>query len=306
MEITVVIPLFNKAQTIVATIHSVLAQSFLPIEIIVVNDGSTDQSPELVSGLNHPLIRLINQTNQGVSVARNTGIEFSNTTWIAFLDGDDLWMPDFLKTISQLHEKFKRAHILATAYDFLYTNGQRQAIKLNKMPFTEESGYLSNYFSVAASSHPPICSSAVCVNKTALQQIGGFPVDLKSGEDLLTWAKLAVYNKIAYSLRSEALYVHQVSNEGSSFQREERIDLVGDRLITLLKEANAAQVIGLNHYIGRWLKSKALIFLEIGDYKMARKKALESLPYSQEKMKLVIILILSFFPAKFVKIILRK
>jgi glycosyltransferase involved in cell wall biosynthesis len=306
MEISVVIPLFNKEQTIVATIQSVLAQSFQPLEIVVVDDGSTDQSLEQVSGLKHPLIRLITQSNQGVSVARNTGIEFANAPWIAFLDGDDLWKPDFLKTVSELHENYNEALILATSYEFLYTNGVIAGIKLKKIPFATESGYLDNYFSVAASSHPPICSSAVCVKKTALQQIGGFPVDLKSGEDLLTWAKLAVDNKIAYSLRSEALYIHQASNEGSSFQREGGVDLVGKRLISLLNESNPANVKGLNHYIGRWLKSQALIFLELGDHRMAIKKSFESWQYSQEKIKLVIIVIFSFLPTKFVKIILRK
>lgn len=306
IEITVVIPLFNKVQTIVNTINSVLTQSFLPKEILVINDGSTDISPELIFGLNHPLIRLINQPNQGVSVARNTGIEFSNTPWIAFLDGDDLWMPNFLKTISELHEKYEGAYILATSYDFLYTNGEKEAVKLNKMPFTGESGYLSNYFAVAASSHPPICSSAVCVKKTALQQIGGFPVDIKSGEDLLTWAKLSIHYKIAYSRRSEVLYIHQSSNDGSSFLREDRSDLVGDHLIALVKEANPNQATELKLYIGRWLKSKALIFLEIGDHKMARKKALESFSYSEERLKLALILVLSFLPSKIIKIILRK
>lgn len=306
MEIAVVIPLFNKYQTILATIQSVLSQSFLPKEILIINDGSTDQSQELVSGLNHPLIRLIDQPNQGVSVARNIGIEFANSPWIAFLDGDDLWMPDFLNTISDLHLKYKEAHILATSYEFLYTNGKREAIKLNNMPFTGESGYLNNYFSVAASSHPPICSSAVCVKKAALKQIGGFPIDLKSGEDLITWAKLASQYKIAYSQRPGAFYIHQISNFGSSLHREGRSDLVGDRLISLLKVVDQSQIRGLKHYIGRWFKSKSLIFLEIGDNKMARKKALEALSYSQEKIKLVIILILSFFPVQLNKIFLRK
>lgn len=306
MEISVVIPLYNKEQSIMATINSVLLQSFLPKEILVINDGSSDQSAQLVSSLNHPLIKLINQSNQGVSAARNKGIELANYLWIAFLDGDDLWLPDFLKTIVELHNEYKEAQMLATAYDIQHTNGEKKSIKLNNMPFSGESGYLSNYFSVAANSHPPICSSAVCVKKSSLEQIDGFPIDLKSGEDLLTWAKLAINNRIGYSRRSEVLYVHQVSNKGSSFQREDRVDFVADRLIALRTEVLSSHTKGFNNYIGRWLKSKSLIFLEIGDHKMARKKALESLLYSQEKMKLTFILILSFLPTKFVKIILRK
>lgn len=70
---------------------------------------------------------------------------------------------------------------------------------IKKLPFKGEDGILSNYFEVASCSHPPICSISIMVKKNAIQSIGGFPVGVKSGEDLLTWARLAVQEKIAYS-----------------------------------------------------------------------------------------------------------
>ena len=96
-DITVVIPLYNKSAEIARAVNSVLAQSMLPREIIVVDDGSTDGSGDIVEGINSPLIRLISQENRGVSVARNVGIEAATTKWVALLDGDDMWCAD-LKT----------------------------------------------------------------------------------------------------------------------------------------------------------------------------------------------------------------
>jgi glycosyltransferase involved in cell wall biosynthesis len=74
MKISVVIPLYNKRETVLRALNSVLNQTVLPEEIIVVNDGSTDGSETIVSGLNHPLVRLIFQLNEGASAARNKGI----------------------------------------------------------------------------------------------------------------------------------------------------------------------------------------------------------------------------------------
>ena len=89
---SIVIPLYNKEKYIVKTLKSVLSQSFKEFEIIVVNDGSTDKSVDLVNGLNDTRIRLIHQINQGVSVARNRGIQESSFDWIAFwmqmIDGE--------------------------------------------------------------------------------------------------------------------------------------------------------------------------------------------------------------------------
>lgn len=307
MNISVVIPLFNKANSIMPAINSVLSQTFKPRELIVVNDGSNDGSEILVENIENPIVKLIHQANQGVSVARNVGISEAKGDWIAFLDADDLWMPDFLESIAKLHFQFPEAEVLATAYEFLYANGTKSNISLNKLPFEGDSGYLTNYFHVAASSHPPICSSAVAVKKSSLDHVNGFPVGLKSGEDLITWAKLFLDFQVAYSRKVGALYIHQPANSGISFSREQKHDPVGESLLAIKEKVNDPDKIkGLNLYIGRWLKSKSMILLEIGENRLARKKILEAFSFSDEKLKLMALLLISLFPVKISKFILKK
>lgn len=97
--ISIVIPLYNKEKQIAHTLQSVFAQTFQDFEIVIVDDGSTDNSVMEVKKFDDPRVLLIQQSNAGVSAARNRGIEEANGELIAFLDADDEWMPEFLQTI---------------------------------------------------------------------------------------------------------------------------------------------------------------------------------------------------------------
>ena len=116
MKISVVIPLYNKRDTVFRALDSVFNQKFQPLEVIVVNDGSTDGSDLVVAELRNPLIRMISQRNEGVSAARNRGIHAANGDWIAFLDADDEWLPNFLRTIKSLYYNYFPSEVLATSY----------------------------------------------------------------------------------------------------------------------------------------------------------------------------------------------
>lgn len=306
MQISVVIPLYNKRETIVEAVESVMRQSFQPQEIIIVDDGSTDGSAQVLSEQKFPLVKLITQTNQGVSVARNTGIAQATSPWIAFLDADDSWDKEFLSVIASLHYTFPEAAVLATAYRFIYMDGTIEAITLHNLTFKGR-GIMDNYFQVAATSHPPICSSAVVVSKAACASVGGFPIGIKSGEDLITWAKLSANYTIAYDTHIGANYIHQPSNLGISKIREQANDFVGDQLKKLsLELSDTIQNDQLKQYLGRWMKSKAIIFLEIGENTLARNKALEAMSYSKEKVKLGIVILLSLLPSQLSQWILKK
>ena len=95
--ISVIIPLYNKANYIGRTLESVLRQTWQDFEVIVVDDGSTDDSAAVVKACDDPRVRLIHQPNQGPGAARNHGIRLSTASYLTFLDADDEWLPDFLE-----------------------------------------------------------------------------------------------------------------------------------------------------------------------------------------------------------------
>lgn len=279
MKISVIIPLYNKKDKVLRALGSVLNQTALPDEIIIVNDGSTDGSDLELSGINDPLVKIIRQTNSGVSAARNTGIREAKGEWIAFLDADDEWIPEFLETIISLSEKYPDCQVLATAYFNQDSRGLRNRIILKRLPFPEDEGLLSNYFEVASCSHPPLWSSAVTVKKSALNNIGGFPGGITSGEDLLTWARLAVNYPIAYSLIPLSVFIQC---EGHTYNdKPTRVpqapDVVGEELARLARQFR--NVPGLKNYVGHWHKMRGSMFLRLGRKKEALSEVMKSLSF---------------------------
>ncbi len=304
-SVSVVIPLYNKEASIEQTIHTVLSQTLLPQEIIVVNDGSSDRSFEIVKSLNNPLIKLLDQANGGVSVARNAGVAFANTEWIAFLDADDLWEETFLSEIRKLNQTFPSANVLASAYNLIELNGLKHHAELHNIKFDGMSGRMENYFAVASSSSPPICASAVVIRKNAFNAIGGFPVGVKSGEDLVTWAKLAASNEIAYTRKALASFILAPSH--SYFDRPNRIpetpDFVGRELLKMSELSAKSK--DLLHYLSFWKKTRAQAFLRLGMRKNALKESLLTLSYNPKNKIVFLYLILLFFPNRFVNQVFR-
>ena len=130
-KISVIIPLFNKGFIISETLQSVLEQTFTDFELIIVNDCSTDNSRKEVSKIISEQIKIIEHLeNKGLSASRNTGIKNATGNFIAFLDADDEWKPDFLATIKSLISTFPEAQLFATNYEELYADG----VKIISLP----------------------------------------------------------------------------------------------------------------------------------------------------------------------------
>lgn len=294
--ISVVIPLYNKEKSIASTLRSVLNQTFSDYEIVIVNDGSTDGSVEEVGKVHDDRIRLVHQQNAGVSAARNRGIEEAKGELIAFLDADDEWKPEYLATQYQLSLKYPECSVFACNYEFRDVEGKVTPTIIHKLPFVEEDGILANYFDVASCSNPPICSISIMVKKQAIQAIGGFPVGIKSGEDLLTWARLAVNGSIAYSKRPLAVFNVEGYDMGDKPKRiPAENDMVGKELNALLAKFPSK---GLRHYNALWHKMRSSVYMRLNMRKASMKEAVIALGYAPLNYKLYIYILLNLLPSK--------
>lgn len=292
MFFSVVIPLYNKERQIAGTLRSVFAQTCADYEIIVVDDGSTDGSAAVVESLHDPRIRLIRQANAGVSAARNLGIAEARGEYIALLDADDEWRPEYLATIAALIRKYPQCDVFATNYSHVDSNGKTFPTILRKIPFDGDDGILYNYFEVASVSSPPICSICITARKEAFQSVGGFPLGIKSGEDLLTWARLAARYKIAYSKKPLAVFNVEGYDRN---ERPKRIPAENDTVATeLLKLKDEFNPSNINQYISFWHKMRAVIYMRLGMRSKSIKEAFKAVRYNPLNWKAIAVIPFNF------------
>jgi glycosyltransferase involved in cell wall biosynthesis len=300
---SVIIPLYNKETFIARTLQSVLDQTFQEFEIIIVNDGSTDGSVKEVERFNDERIRLIQQTNAGVSTARNKGISESKYDLIAFLDADDTWLPTYLETIIKLSNKYNNCSVYATSY-YIKGKGLKTPNEIKGLSFLEE-GIMDDYFQIAALNLPPLWTSAITVRKNAIESVGGFPVGIKSGEDLLTWANLAARYKIAYSTSPLSIYYND-TEIWESGRPTDRVDLVGVELKKLLQIISSQYVPSLRKYLSLWHKMRASTFLRHNQRFVTLYETFLSLSYNPKNVKLYIYILLTFLPMPVIQYIFKK
>jgi glycosyltransferase involved in cell wall biosynthesis len=221
-KFSVIIPLYNKEPHIKRALSSVLNQTIQDFEIVVVNDGSTDRSADIIKSYSDARIRLINQKNEGVSAARNRGINEAKFELIAFLDADDEWMPNYLETILKLREKYPHAGLYATSLktefiDDVLINKDKELRKL-----IPDEGLILNYFKVNLKdiSHKDIFyTSSVTVPKKIFSEIGGFQTGFWWGEDIDMWCRIALKYPLAYSSQVCSIYYQNVVN-GAAYKKK--------------------------------------------------------------------------------------
>jgi len=200
---SIIIPLYNKEVSIRNTIQSVLDQSFQDFEIIVVNDGSTDRSADVVAKIDEPKIRLIHQKNQGVSTARNKGIEESQRDWIVFLDGDDLWEKNHLEVLKDMIEQYPQDKVFCTS--FIKSNQHMPAQNDNSIVVIE------NYFKEVIN-HNFFWTSVTCLHKSVFTKVGVFVRHLSRGEDMELWTRVGREYRFIKSNQITAIYCIDAEN----------------------------------------------------------------------------------------------
>lgn len=211
IKYSVVIPLYNKEECIEKTIRSVLAQTVSDYEIVVVNDGSKDKSVSIVEDIYDKRIRIISQENQGVAAARNTGILNAKGQFVCFLDADDLWKEDFLRTVDDLIENFPEAKVFCPSYEVSY--GKRVIVPEWKSVDLQEDSLVNDFFEMATGAFWVTHSSCAVVRKDALQEMEQlFPVGEKVYEDFDFWLRLGARVKVAHSNKVCGTYVRITPN----------------------------------------------------------------------------------------------
>lgn len=216
---SVIVPLYNKAPFIKKALESILSQSFKDWECIIVDDGSTDGSLDVVRDfvrndgmsrlrLNEPLtlndgrLTILSQPNAGVAAARNNGVAKSHGEYVCFLDADDWWEPSYLEEMDKLIKEYPNAGIYCTNYIYYKPGKTHVALKL-------ERGYM-NYPTAYLHGEMPVWTGAACMPRRVFDEMGGFPIGIKLGEDFLLWAETALHYPVAFCEKPLAYYNNDV------------------------------------------------------------------------------------------------
>ena len=201
---SIIIPLYNKENFIENTLKSVLDQIFTDFEIIIINDGSTDNSHEKVLKFNDSRIQYFYKENEGVSVARNYGISKVKSNYITFIDADDYWYPDFLKIMHNNIESFPEQKVFSAAIEVeILKRIIPSQYSIKKTGDLE----LVNYFK-ASKKQTAICTSCAVFHKSIFNEIGNFDPKIKSGQDTDLWIRIGLKYTVLFSWKILARYVH--------------------------------------------------------------------------------------------------
>jgi glycosyltransferase involved in cell wall biosynthesis len=232
ISVSVVIPAYNAARYVGGAIESARSQSIPPLEIIVVDDGSKDDTAEVVDRYPPP-VRLIRQANRGPSAARNRGCFEARGAWLALLDADDKWFPSKLeRQLTLAHDP--RVGLIHSCYPGTDTP--------DKMTFDDL--WKRNW----------ICTSSVLVRRTAFCQVGGFDEDLTFAEDYNLWLRLVALGW-QVALCRERLFLYDPQPDGLSTKREQmakdelrNVEKIGRMLDMPAREIHERQLLVCKEY----------------------------------------------------------
>ena len=204
MRFSVVIAVYNKEAYIAKTLQSVLDQRFSDFEVVVVNDGSTDNSEEVIKSFTDPRIRYFPQTNQGAGAARNAAIARSTAPYIALLDADDYWHPDYLSEIDSLINAHPYQKVFATAVEI---NRSGYIVSPHySVPNLKEGDIRILDFFKASYIHSILTSSSTVIHRTVLEKSGNYNPDIKSGQDTDLWIRIGLHYDLVFLNKALAVY----------------------------------------------------------------------------------------------------
>ena len=201
---SVIIPLFNKEKFIEATLKSVLNQTFIDFEILIINDGSTDNSATIIEGFDDPRISYFLKENAGVSSARNDGIEKAQSNYISFIDADDYWYPDFLEEMFKIIQNYPQQKAFSAAIEI---ETSKKVIPASYSIIRTNDCEIVNYFT-ASTKETVICTSCAVFHKSIFEEIGNFDLTVKSGQDTDMWIRIGINHPVVFSWKILARYIY--------------------------------------------------------------------------------------------------
>ncbi len=178
MNISVIIPTYNRASTIERAIKSVLNQTYTPAELIIVDDGSIDNTKQVVESINTPLVKYYYKENGGAASARNFGVKKAHGDWIAFQDSDDAWREEKLQRQVDYYKKHPEYNLIYSSYEMHMTDGNTIIVPGKEDELELEGDILSSLVIKNTIGTP-----TVMVKKDAFLKVGGFDERLRCIED---------------------------------------------------------------------------------------------------------------------------
>ncbi len=210
---SIIIPAYNSAKFIDCAINSVFEQSVNDWELIIVDDGSTDDTLSVLEKYSgDDRITVISQQNEGVSAARNNGINHAKGKYLAFLDADDVWHADHLEVMSELIKKYPDAGLYGTFTRTKLVNGS-EITECNFFRDREDTVYLEDFFEAYYNDKSAKMFTVIttCTTAEAMKKAGGFPLNTPIGEDLEMSLRVAAYYPVVLSSKATATYIKENS-----------------------------------------------------------------------------------------------
>jgi len=257
--ISVVIPLYNKEKSITTTLQSVIDQTHTDWECIVVNDGSTDNSLAVLKNFVDKLkiedrkLKIVSKQNEGVSSARNNGIQEARGKYVAFLDGDDIWDKEYLAEQVKMIHDFPNAAMWGI--NFAETrDGQIMRRLATGLPDGYR-GYVENYFYLPNRDSDLFCSSSVVIRKEVFEKVGMFDERLKYSEDNDMWWRIIATYPVVFYDKYMVFYRYDAENRTLSHKMILRYDspFVVDKYQVSQWKENKTFYAWINRHSAQWI-----------------------------------------------------
>ncbi len=310
-KISVIIPTYNNAEYISAALDSVLNQEHKHVEIIVVDDGSTDNTESvLLPYVNKKLIRYIHQENQGVASARNAALNLAIGEYVAFLDADDILLSGSLTKRITLMQEYGDVDFVFTDYHVEVSEGGR-----NKYPYMKEKNrhakfstaldkslglvhiYNSAFRGIAIKENIFPWTGAIMVRQKCFDQISGFDVSLRASSDKKMWLQLLDGRKVGYIDEPLSVYkAHQSTITRDTITCCENSIRNSQHLLQQELKMGNTEVAGLRRKISHNFNRLGYQYLYAGSTKQAQSSFMKSIQYCPIFLNSYFYLFISLIP----------